>query len=112
LLIKFSRTIENADADLYPNRFFGKSTKRYLVIERLKNAAEVISDVCLVDDDDQVPAGFNAISGTFDTREECFKGVKLCLQKSSFHAAQRHVTDVVVTNQKDFYRQNQYTYLG
>ena len=59
LSIKFTRTIENADADLYPNRFFGKPTRRYLVVERQKNAPEIISDVVLIGEDDPRPHGFS-----------------------------------------------------
>lgn len=82
------------------------------MIERQKNAPELVVDIVLIDDDEAIPPGFHAVQQTYDSREDCFKNQKLCIQKSSFHSAQRHVVDMVVTNQKDFYRQNQYTYLG
>ena len=47
-LIQFTKTVENSDADLWPNSFFGKSKKRYLVIERQKNAEQIITDMCLI----------------------------------------------------------------
>ena len=67
---KFARTIENQDADLYPNRWIGKSMKRYLVVERQKNAPEILTDLVLVSDDDSTPPGFSAIDLTFDSREK------------------------------------------
>jgi len=44
----YARTVENSDADLWANSFFGKSKKRYICIERQKNAENIISDMCLV----------------------------------------------------------------
>ena len=45
---KFKHTIENTDADLWPNSFFGKSKKRYLVIERAQTAEFIVTDICLI----------------------------------------------------------------
>ena len=48
----------------------------------------------------------------FRSNFKCFKDQKLCVQKGSFHTAENRITDLVITNQRDFYRQNNYKFLG
>jgi len=77
----FVKTVENSDADLWPNSFFGKSKKRYLVIERQKNAEQIITDMCLIGESESVPTGYFAINQTTDTGEEPIKDLRLCIQE-------------------------------
>jgi len=49
---------------------------------------------------------------TSDTQEDCLKDAKLCVKKSKFHTARSQVTDFVISTQKDFHMQNNYTYIG
>ncbi|CAG5100446.1 Oidioi.mRNA.OKI2018_I69.XSR.g17001.t1.cds [Oikopleura dioica] len=109
-----SRTKEGNEADLYPRGgFFGlKNTKRYLVVEKNKTASEVVTDLCIIADDQNVPSGFTEIKRTLEKDDKCLHSTRLCVAKGSFHTSAKKVTDIAITSDDDFARNHLYTSAG
>ncbi|KFD55196.1 hypothetical protein M514_03837 [Trichuris suis] len=74
------------DVDLWKEGFFSILRPcRYLCISRWPGAARepdtVVADICLINDKDKVPAEYEPIEWTYDTREKALRRKQICVKR-------------------------------
>ncbi|XP_067941593.1 multivesicular body subunit 12B-like isoform X2 [Watersipora subatra] len=89
-----------SEADLWKDQLFGKKVKRYLCITRVfplggGTLNNVLVDLTIVDDKEQPPVGYSALSLTQDTSDAAMRKKTLCAKLVARTQATDAITDIV-----------------
>lgn len=112
--VLIDKTAEEEDADLWKDGIFRSKVTRYICYTKSVATAQwnhIVTNVIIVGAKDPVPAGYNPIRVTMDTKEPALKKHILCVQLLPKSVTNAGVTDLKLMR-SDRYKMEQYTNVG
>ncbi|KAL5012571.1 hypothetical protein ScPMuIL_011122 [Solemya velum] len=86
------------DADLWRDGLFGRRLTRYMCVERSSSCAgkNILVDITLINEKEDVPAGFTCVEVTEDTREKATKKKTICVRWMSPSITNSAITELII----------------
>lgn len=90
-------TLKGNDGDLWDNTWT-KKAKRYIGFKRCASDEYVVTDLCIIPEDTDIPDDYAGLLITKDTKEKGLRKHILCYKRDSRKSVDKALTDIVVLN--------------
>ena len=106
------QTSENHDANVWESSWRSKG-KRFLSFACDPNESYIVTDICIIPDDKEVPDGFHGCFQTRDSKEKGLRKHVLCVKKEMKTSVSTAVCSILVLSvSKGEFPPSGYTYIG